>query len=75
MLKSKKLKYGQLLMLLVLSCLTSCKTTNYNNCPIYPIAGPSVAKELKTLNPTEYPATWEWIARINKLRKELELCK
>ena len=62
-------------MLLALSCLVSCKTINYSNCPTYPIAGPTVATELKTLDPARYPATWEWIARINKLRGELELCK
>lgn len=62
-------------MLLVLSFLNSCRTINYDNCPTYPIAGPTVATELITLDPAKYPATWEWLARINKLREELELCK
>ena len=75
MLKKKKLKYVQNLMLLMMSLLTSCKQINYNYCPIYPIAGQKVAEELKKLNHDEYLYTWEWIGRINKLRQELELCK
>ena len=62
-------------MLIVMLCLSSCKQTNYNNCPIYPIAGKKVAQELKKADYREYPNTWEWLGRINKLRQELELCK
>ena len=62
-------------MLLALNFLSSCRTINYNNCPVYPVAGPTVATEISTLDPAMYPATWEWLARINKLRLELELCK
>ena len=62
-------------MLIEILLLTSCQKVNYNNCPEYPIAGPKVANELKNASYTEYPNTWEWIGRINKLRQELELCK
>ena len=60
-------------MLLALSCLSSCATTNYDNCPIYPVAGEKVAKELESAG--DLPNTWEWIGRVNKVREELELCK
>lgn len=54
--------------------LLSCTTTNYDTfCPVYPTAGEKVAKELE--NAGDLPHTWEWIARINKLRQELEICQ
>ncbi len=62
-------------MLIVMILLTSCRQINYSNCPQYPVAGHKVAEELKKLSYEEYIHTWEWIARINKLRQELELCK
>jgi len=75
MLKKKKLKYGLGLTLLLMSLpACSCKI-NYDNCPIYPVGGKSVGTELKRLNGAEYPALFEWLGRINKLRQELELCK
>jgi len=48
---------------------------NYNFCPVYPLAGPAVAEELENATAEDYPATWEWIGRIDKLRQELEICK
>jgi hypothetical protein len=54
--------------------LFACSTTNYNHyCPVYPIAGDKVAKELESAG--DLPDTWEWIGRINKLKQELDLCK
>jgi len=61
-------------MLIVMNLLTSCKQVNYDNCPVYPVAGKKVAQELKKADYDEYPNTWEWLGRINKLRQELELC-
>lgn len=61
-------------MLVVMSCLSSCNTTVYNYCPMYPIAGPKVAQELEQISAQAYPYTWEWLGRINKLRQELEIC-
>lgn len=56
--------------------LCSCSTTEYySSCPIYPVGGKKVAKELEKLNYSEYPNTWEWIGRIDKLRQELGVCK
>ena len=62
-------------MLIGMSLLTSCKAVNYDNCPVYPVAGQKVAEELKKAPYNEYPNTWEWLGRINKLRQEIELCK
>ena len=60
-------------MLLVTSCYHSSETT-LCNCPVYPIGGRVVGQELANLDYSEYPNTWEWIGRINKLRQELEIC-
>ena len=70
--KHKKTKLWLVLMLLSQSCLSSCAGNNYNTCPVYPIAGPKVADEISSL---EGSAFWEWLARINKLRQQLELCQ
>lgn len=60
-------------MLLGLLCLSSCKTTNFSYCPTFPIGGKEVAKELESAG--DLPNTWEWIARLYKLKQELDLCK
>lgn len=39
------------------------------------MAGKKVGQELTKLSYQEYPNTWEWLARIHKLKQELELCK
>lgn len=75
MLKEKKPKFGRSLMLIVLICLSSCTTTGYNNCPVYPAAGNKVAEELENISYEQAPHFWQWLGRINKLRLELELCK
>ncbi|MBQ7660158.1 MAG: hypothetical protein IJS26_05450 [Alphaproteobacteria bacterium] len=72
---NKKLIYGLGLMQLIVSLSAcSCKI-NYDNCPTYPIGGQKVGQELQRLNSAEFPATFEWLGRINKLKQELELCK
>lgn len=48
---------------------------DYNLCPAYPVGGKPVAEELKNVPYEGYEDFWEWIARINKLREELELCR
>lgn len=73
MLKRKKRIFILAGVLLVQSCLSSCTTTSYNNCPTWPIAGEKVAKELEKAG--ELPNTWEWIGRLDKLKQELDLCK
>lgn len=59
-------------MLVSLIYLTSCTSTNYSYCPIYPVAGGKVAEEIKNIEGKYF---WEWLGRINKLRQQLELCK
>ncbi len=69
----KKLKSARVLMLLSLSCLSSCAAANYEAaCPVYPVAGKEVAREIENITGGAF---WEWLARINKLRQELELCR
>lgn len=75
MLCNKKPGFMPLRLLAVLSCLNSCTITSSKEaCPVYPVAGPLVAAELEDLSGEDYPQTWEWLARINRLRQELELC-
>ncbi len=61
-------------MLLALSLLNSCKGANCENItlPQFPHAGPKVATEVESLSIEEFPNLWEWFARLNKLRQELE---
>jgi len=63
------------IMLAVISFLNSCAAINYDNCPVYPIAGENVGKELENIPYSGYENFWEWLARINKLKEELDLCK
>ena len=63
------------LMPAAMICLSSCAPVGYNSgCPVYPVAGEKVAAELEKANYSEFPNTWEWIGRIDKLRQELEVC-
>ena len=61
-------------MLLALSCLNSCARVNCEpvNLPQFPHAGAKVAAEAENLSAEEFPNMWEWFARLNKLRQELE---
>ena len=77
MFTNKKHKFITALMLTEILYLSSCTTTaskDYFLCPIYPVAGENVAKELENADISSFPHTWEWIGRINKLRQELDLC-
>jgi len=61
--------------MLLMASLSACSCKiNYDNCPTYPIGGQKVGKELSRLSAKEFPNTFEWLARINKLRQELALC-
>ena len=68
-----------LLALLVL-CLSGCAQTSYKPaCPAWPVGGKKVAHELEKVCYTEgkniCPATFEWIDRLDKLRRQIEVCK
>lgn len=58
-----------------MSCLSGCVAANYNNCPVYPIAGKKVADELKSIPYEGFEDFWEHQARLYKLKQELDLCK
>ena len=73
--KRRRLRFTLALMPAALICLSSCVPVGYSSgCPIYPVAGEKVAAELENANYSEFPNTWEWIGRIDKLWQELEVC-
>lgn len=61
-------------MLIVMSCLSCCATVNCEPPPMpeFPVGGIKVADELQHLSAEEYPNLWEWLARLHKLKLELE---
>jgi hypothetical protein len=67
--------------LLATSFLTACATATSDAppppqaCPAWPVAGPQVAGELQHLGEDEFPAFWEWMARLDKLRDQLEVAR
>jgi hypothetical protein len=66
------------LTLLAMSFLSACATATSDApvspqaCPAWPPAGTQVATELERLGEDEFPAFWEWMARLDKLRDQLE---
>jgi len=66
------------LTLLAMSFLSACVTAVSDApaaaqaCPAWPKAGPQVAGELERLGEDDFPAFWEWMARLDKLRDQLE---
>ena len=64
-------KIGQLKerLLLTLS-VTACAKARCD-CPPWPVAGAAVAQELDYLPEKDFPALWEWLARLEKLRDQL----
>lgn len=61
-------------MLLALNLLNSCARGNCEQpvLPQFPHAGVKVAAEMENISAEEFPNLWEWVARLNKLRQELE---
>ncbi|MBR3675987.1 MAG: hypothetical protein IKN71_02515 [Alphaproteobacteria bacterium] len=57
-----------------MSLLGSCTTANCETqlLPQFPYAGAKVAAEMQNLSAEDFPYLWEWVARLNKLRQELE---
>ncbi len=74
MCRKNERKYKLSLMLLVTSCLCCCAKVSCEQPlkPVFPHGGAPVADELQNLSAEEYPHLWEWLARLNKLRLELE---
>lgn len=64
------------LMPFALACaMAACSAPPVTTCPPWPAAGPAVAAELDALPPERFPATWAWLARLAKLRDQLEACR
>lgn len=59
-------------MILLLGCSTK---GNFNYCPAWPYGGAKVAEELENVPYDGYEDFWEWIARLYKLKQELDICK
>jgi hypothetical protein len=56
--------------------LLGCSTKgNFNYCPAWPYGGAKVAEELENVPYDGYEDFWEWIARLYKLKQELDICK
>lgn len=72
--RKKELRFKRIRMLLALSLLSSCARANCEplTLPQFPYAGAKVADEAEGLSAEEFPNLWEWFARLNKLRQELE---
>ena len=47
-----------------------------DSCPTWPTAGPAVAEEMEAgaMPPDRFPAFWEWMGRLDKLRDQLSDC-
>ncbi len=73
--KGKKQQLRLVLMPVVMSLCGCSNPVYYSSCPLYPVGGAKVGIEIERLSFEEYPATWEWLGRIDKLRQELQVCK
>lgn len=73
--KQKRIKYIAFLLILLITLFGCSTRANYNFCPMFPVGGAKVGAEVSRLDVKDYPHTWEWIGRIDKLRQELELCR
>jgi len=58
--------------------LTGCGAAVFEpgTCPTWPEAGPLVAEEIERgmLPADRFPAFWEWMGRVDKLRDQLLSC-
>lgn len=75
--QKKEPEYRLSLILGAVSCLNSCAAGSCEtlSLPEFPLAGKPVAAELENLKAEDYPAIWEWIGRLYKLKQELDLEK
>ena len=59
--------------------LSGCGSAAFESgtCPTWPEAGPVVAEEVKRgmmMPADQFPAFWEWMGRVDKLRDQLLAC-
>ena len=63
-------KWPRVLMLLLTLSASGCAKAICDS-PPWPVAGAAVARELDYLPEKDFPALWEWLARLEKLRDQL----
>ncbi len=68
-----------LLLLLTIFC-GGCATAGSDSgrlCPPWPSAGAGVARELESLCLPEErcPALWDWLQRLDRLKRQLDACR
>ena len=68
-------RFRYALLLIPMLCASGCAGAGFSGCPPWPAAGPSVADELETLPGKDYPALWQWLAALERLRDQLALCE
>ena len=63
------------LPLAAMLCFAGCATAPVvSSCPPFPEPGLAVVGELERLTEAEYPATWDWLDRLYRLRDQLAAC-
>jgi hypothetical protein len=69
-------------ILIAILCLSGCGTAISEplpamscTAPAWPVAGPAVASEMERLPVDEFPATWDWFARLEKLKAQLAVMR
>ncbi len=61
-------------MILLIGCGTA--VFEEGTCPTWPLAGAEVAEDLNAgmMPASQYPAFWEWMGRVDKLKDQLSEC-
>ena len=65
------------LALVTIALLNGCAgTVPFSACPPWPSAGPAVADEIERalVPPAAFPATWDWLDRLYRLKDQLAVC-
>lgn len=65
------------LPLIVAAWLSGCAGANsdLSTCPPWPEAGPKVAAELERVPYEGYEDFWNWVARLDTLKRQLDACR
>lgn len=70
-----KMKFGLSLGCLLMLCSACSTTISYDNCPVWPVGGKAVGDVFRRLDVEDKAVMTEWASRLDKLRRELELCR
>ncbi|MGE5145627.1 MAG: hypothetical protein ACM3N5_02710 [Candidatus Eiseniibacteriota bacterium] len=64
------------LLFIVATFSTRCTTASYSGpCPPWPAAGPEVAAELEAFSYEGHEDFWNWMARLDTLKQQLDRCR